>query len=194
MAVDPSQFELNNVADTCAVWNLLSSRVLYLAALSKGCSFCMTYFVYYECLFKPRKNPTEKEIELQERLRRQYSEDIFPSFHLDIEDLQDVIVLENRERLSKGELSSIAFSIKTQQAFLTDDQKARKLAGEVMDSNKVQTTPHLFGWLCFTNRLGDGDKDNIIQEHRQFNRPLAPYFEEMYMEALRCRLMVHKPY
>ncbi|MGB6378035.1 MAG: hypothetical protein WBG24_15075 [Syntrophobacteria bacterium] len=193
MAIDPSRFELHNVADTCAVWNVLSSRILYSTASSAGCGFCLTQFVYYECLFKPRSNPTKEELELQDRLRRERAKGDFRLFSLNIDDLQDVVLLENRNRLSKGELSSIAFAIKTQQAFLTDDQKARKLATEVMDSAKVQTTPHLFGWLCFTSRLGDGDKDTICKEHIKFNRPLAQYFEIMYQEALRCRLMAHKP-
>jgi hypothetical protein len=189
MAIDPSHFELNNVTDTCAVWNVLSSLVLYSNASSAGCSFCLTQFVYYECLFKPRTNPTQEELDLQDRLRHERSKGAFQAYHLDIEDLQDIIILESRRRLSKGELSSIAFARKTRQAFLTDDQKARNLARQVIDRTMVQTTPHLFGWLCFINHLGDGDKDRIIHEHSQFNRPLSPYFEEMYHEALRCRLM-----
>ena len=191
--INPSQFELHNVTDTCSVWNVLSSLILYTNASFAGCEFCLTYFVYYECLFKPRRNPTKEELLLKDRLRNERSEGAFQTYHLDIEDLQDIIILENRKRLSKGELSSIAFARKTRQAFLTDDQKARKLASQVMDRTKVQTTPHLFGWLYFTNRLGDRDKDQVIQEHCHFRRPLASYFEEMYQEALRCRLMTHEP-
>jgi len=193
MRIDPSYFHLNNVADTCSVWNVLSFRLLYATASSAGCTFCLTYFVYYECLHKPRNEPTREELELQDRLRKECQKGAFPSYPLDIEDLQDVSLLERRKKLSKGELSSIAFAKKTQQAFLTDDQKARKLACEVMDRNKVQTTPHLFGWLCFTNRLGDGDKDVICEEHTRFNRPLAPYLEIVYQDALRCRLMALSP-
>lgn len=194
MAIDPSYFELHNVADTCAVWNVLSSLILYTNASSAGCKFCLTHFVHYECLFKPRRNPAKEELFLQDRLRKEHNKGAFQKYHLDIEDLQDIIILENRKRLSKGELSSIVFARKTRQAFLTDDQKARKLASQVMDRTKVQTTPHLFGWLCFSNRLGDVDKDHVIQEHCQLRRPLAVYFEEMYQEALRCRLMTHKPF
>jgi len=193
MAIDPSCFELNNVADTCAVWNVLSSIVLYSRASSAGCRFCLTHFVHYECLFKPRTNPTKEELDLQDRLRQERGKGSFKSYHLDIEDLQDIIILESRRRLSKGELSSIAFAKKTRQAFLTDDQKARSLAWQVLNRAMVQTTPHLFGWLCFNNYLGDSDKDRIIQEHIKFNRPLAPYFGEMYHEALRCRLMSNCP-
>jgi hypothetical protein len=92
--------------------------------------------------------------------------------------------------LSKGELSSVAFAKKTRQAFLTDDQKARLLAREVIGRSMVQTTPHLFGWLYFNRRLGEGDKDAIIAEHKSLGRPLAKHFEAMYEEAMRCRLMV----
>jgi len=137
----------------------------------------------------PRKNPSKKDVELQDRFRNECRRGAFSSHHLDIEDLQDVMILENRKKLSKGELSSIAFAKKTRQAVLTDDQKARKLAEQVMDRQMVQTTPHLFGWLYFTNRLSDGDRAEIIAEHEKYNGRLAPYFEIMYREALRCRLM-----
>jgi len=145
--------------------------------------------VYYECLLKPRTQQTQAGVELQRRLRAELSTNAITSYHLDVGDLQDLAVLENRKRLGKGELSSIVFAKKTQQALLTDDQKARRLATQVMLTQMVQTTPHLLGWLFFTDTLSDGDKDPIIREHEAFGRPLARYFEEMYIEALRCRLM-----
>lgn len=178
MAIDPSQFHLHNVTDTCAVWNVLSSRILYSRARDAGCNFCITRFVLYECLHKPRKNPVQVEIQLQLRLEHERDLGRFRDHSLDIADLQDVHIMEKRERLSKGELVSIAFAKKTQQAFLTDDQKARKLGQSVLPSKMVQTTPHLFGWLFFTDRISDGDKDQIIQEHTQFDRPLAKYLRD----------------
>ena len=54
MAIDPSSFHSVNVTDTCAVWNVLSSRTLYTAARLAGVVFVCTGFVVYECLFKPR--------------------------------------------------------------------------------------------------------------------------------------------
>ncbi len=189
MQVDPSGFHLNNVADTCAVWNILSSRLLHSAACEAGCSFCYTYFVKYECLDKPRKNEREADTELKRRLRKALANDQFCAYHLDVEDLQEVEVLEKRRNLGKGELSSIAFAKKTRQAFMTDDQKARTLAYDVMKNLPVQTTPHLFGWLFFESRLVDSDKDQIIKQHTDMNRPLAECFEQMYREALRCRSM-----
>lgn len=55
MAIDPSKFHLINVADTCAVWNVLSSSRLHAAAKEARCEFCITSFVRYECLSKLRK-------------------------------------------------------------------------------------------------------------------------------------------
>jgi len=189
MAIDPSQFCLFNVADTCAVWNVLSSLLLYRTARSAGCSFCCTSFVRYECLFKPRTKPSVEDDELKSRFRAECDNETIRTCEIEIADLQSVAMLANRRRLSKGELSSIAFALRTKQAFLTDDQKARKLATEFLDYRMVQTTPHLFGWLYFTNQLIDTDKDSIIPEHERLKRPLTQFFEEMYVEALRCRLM-----
>jgi hypothetical protein len=189
MAIDPSQFHTLNVADTCALWNVLSSMRLYVVARDASCSFCCTTFVIYECLHKQRKISIPEDEELKSRLRREADNERIVAYSLDIADLQDVKVLESRRCLSKGELSSIAFAKKTRQAFLTDDQKARKLAESVLSSQMTQTTPHLFGWLIFTCRLSDADKDDVIGEHERFHRPLRRQFEEMYLEALRCRCM-----
>jgi hypothetical protein len=112
----------------------------------------------------------------------------FKSYGIDLEDLQDVAILRNRKRLSLGELSSIAFANKTRQAFLTDDQKARRLAEEVLQPDQVQTTPHLFGWMLFAGALHDSDKDEVIREHSAMKRPLARLFEAMYLWALEQRL------
>ncbi len=162
-------------------------QILYTTALSMGCHFCITQFVLYECLFKPRTDSLIGR-ELQSRLRREQSKGIFKSYPLAVEDLQDIGILENRQRLSKGELSSIAFAKKTSQAFLTDDQGARKLARGVVTQG-VQTTPHLFGWLFFSGHLVDGDRMALIGEHEAMGGRLSRYFEEMYLESLRCRLM-----
>jgi len=151
MAIDPSSFHLHNITDTCAVWNILSSRTLYNSARGAGVAFICTGFVLYECLFKPKRTTDPIDEELKSRLRAARLESAFETHSLDIADLQTLEILENRKRLGKGELSSIAFAIKTQQALLTDDQKARKLAREVLKKSIIQTTPHLFGWLFFIN-------------------------------------------
>ncbi len=189
MAVDPSQFHPHNVADTCAVWNVLSSRLLYAVARGAGCGFCLTSFVQYECLIKPRKKEGQHDQELQRRLIVAIQQKEIQSYSIDIGDLQEVILLENRKRVSKGELSSIAFAKKTRQAFLTDDEGARKLAELSLDRGMVQTTPHLFGWLFFGAKLVDADKRTVIDQHNEVGRPLERHFEEMYETALSYRLM-----
>lgn len=187
MRINVSEFRPYNVIDTCAVWNVLSSRVLYSTAHSAGCVFCITQFVQYECLHKPRKPSAHGPI-LQQRLQQEQLKGDFQAYTLTVEDLQDVSILESRRKLSKGELSSIAFAKKIGQAFLTDDQKARKLAEGILDQ-LVQTTPHLLGWLFFSGRLSDGDKKTIIDEHILLAGTLSPHFEVIYSESLRCQLL-----
>jgi len=193
ISVDFSSFYLYNVSDACAIWNLLSSRILYARARSAGCSFCLTHFVLYECLHKRRSSTSQQDQELKSRLQHEYDSRKIPACYLDIEDLQQVALLESRRRLSKGELSAIAFAKKTRQAFHTDDQAARRLAAQILAGPSIQTTPHLLGWLCFMEILSDGDKDEVIKEHESLGRPLRPHFDAAYNEALRCRLMVRKP-
>lgn len=188
MAVNPSKFFLFNITDTCSVWNILSSKTLYAASVHAKCIFSCTLFVMYECLFKPRKYVNNHEIRLKNRLKKEQKNGNFVAYKIDIEDLQDVFLLEKRQQLSKGELSSIVFAKKTRQAFLTDDQSARKLAESFMEKTLVQTTPHLYGWLVYSNYLNDSDKEEVIREHVEMRRPLKKYFEEMHLKALECKL------
>lgn len=132
MAVDPRSFHRLNMVDTCAVWNVLSSKKLYQGAIRAGCMFSCTGFVIYECLVKPRKKMSSHDLELQRRLVAERKNARFSTFNLDVEDLQEVEILERRKKLGKGESSSIAFAKRTNQAFLTDDQKARKLGNDVI--------------------------------------------------------------
>lgn len=188
MAIDPSKFRLVNVADTCAVWNVLSSARLHAAAKEARCEFCITSFVRYECLNKPRKKtPTTAETELMRRLAQEQGRGGFAAHSCDIGDLQAIKLLESRKRLGKGELSSIAFAMKIGQAVITDDMKARKLAEDSGHAH-IQTTPHLFSWLIFKGRLGDSDKGTVIEQHKAMERPLEPHFEDAYDMALQCRL------
>lgn len=187
MAIDPSNFETTNVVDTCAVWNILSSRRLYTAAVLAHCHFVITNFVQYECLQKRRSAAKPSDLELRSRLQTEQSNGKFTAYSCDIDDLQTVALLQNRKRLGKGEISSIAFAIKYQQAVLTDDQKARRLASDA-GHKCVQTTPHLFGWLVFVGRLGDQDKDVVIAEHCELDGILSKYLEDAYLLALQYRL------
>lgn len=183
MAIDPSSFHPINVTDTCAVWNVLSSLRLYAAAKASGCDFCMTAFVYYECLVKKRGVVKDADIALMDRLKRAQREGAFKAQISTIDDLQRVAQLEQRKKLGIGELSSIAFAMKIGQAVMTDDQKARQLAQDVGHA-WVQTTPHLFSWLFFTEKLSEADKGAVIQQHVEMGRPLKPHFEQAHEMAL----------
>ncbi|MBT2119752.1 hypothetical protein KK141_21715 [Dyella sp. LX-66] len=185
MEIDPSSFHPVNVTDTCAVWNVLSSLRLYAAAKAAGCDFCMTAFVHYECLIKKRGELKETHRTLMDRLRRAQRNGDFASHASTIGDLQRVAQLEQRRKLGKGELSSIAFAMKIGQAVMTDDQKARRLAHDVGHS-LVQTTPHLFGWLFFAGKLTEADKGAIIQQHVEMGQILKPHLERAYEMAMNA--------
>lgn len=191
MSLNPSVFNKYNVADACTIWNILSSKVLWQATQSAKCEFCCTGAVKYECLDKPRKSISIKEKELQNLLKSEQSKGNFTVYHLDINDLLDVDVLRQRKNLGMGELSSIAFARKTRQAFITDDQGARKLANAELGVSNVQTTPHLFGWLMYERFLTDGDKQQVIEQHLSCNGLLKKHFEVMYQKALEYKLMNH---
>lgn len=189
MSIDITSFQKYNVIDTCSIWNILSSRVLYAASAAGGCMFCCTQFVLYECVYKPRKIIKPHEIELKKRLSIEQSKGKLMCYPINIDDLIEVEYLVKTKNLSKGELSSMVFAKKTRQAFLTDDQGARKLATEYIgDITMIQTTPQLFGWLFYNGNLSDADKDPIIGEHNSFDGPLERYFNETYRWALELRL------
>lgn len=188
---DPSKFHKFNVVDACAIWNITSTQLLRTTAYSVKCSFCCTDFVYYECLYKPRTKVKPEDVALQNLLRQEIESGKFKNYHLDIEDLQEIEVLQKRKNLGKGELASIAFAKKTCQAFLTDDRGARNLAEKVLTHHMVQTTAHLLGWLFFEYSLSDGDLNRIIDEHKQYNGKLEPYFIVMYERALDFRSKQH---
>lgn len=187
MAINPSKFNPINVADTCAVWNILSSPRLNAATKEARCDFCLTSFVQYECLVKPRKSILPNEQTLMDRLKAEQRSGAFQAHSCSIDDLQAIEILEKRKKLGKGELSSIAFAMKINQGFITDDRNALQLAKDAGHLH-AQTTPHLFSWLIFTNKLGDGDKTIVITQHIEAGRHLAPHLEKAYEMALQCRL------
>lgn len=189
MKINITIFNRINVVDSCAVWNVLSSNLIYTKAIDCKCDFSFTKFVEYECLFKERRTKMESDIEIQNRLRREMKKGKFQSHSLSIEDIQELQLLNARKKFGMGELSSIAFAKKINQSFLTDDQPARKFASNVLGTEKVQTTPQLVGYLFYTRAFIDGELEEIIREHRKFNRPLEVYFREVYSEALRIRLV-----
>lgn len=186
---DISQFQLLNVGDTCSLWNLLASRLLYATARTAGVRLCCTNFVIYECLHK-RGQPRPERFELQERLKNKLKDGSITTHPIDLEDLQQVEVLRNRKRLSVGELSVLVFAAKTQQAILTDDKGAQKLARTQLQEDAIQSTPHLVAWLYFGSLLGDGDVAQVKAELTALSRNLDPHFDSFYFEAQRCRAVV----
>lgn len=189
---DPAIFYRVNVADTCTVWNVIASRRLLNAAHAAGCAFCITPFVKYEALSRPRSNPSAIELGMQESLRREMQRGRFQAHPCTLQDLQDVELLEQRRRLGKGELSTLALAMRMRQGFITDDDKATKLAAVVKHS-PIQSTPHLLGWLIYTTQLADGEKDTIIADLMAAGRNLRDRLEDAYMHALACRLKACPP-
>ena len=147
--------------------------------------WCYTSFVEYEVFYKSVKKETSIIIKQRQQLREETRKKRFRCEHLSISDLQEIEILENRKKLGKGELSSIAFARKTQLAFMTDDIKARKLGEAVLGVSKTLTTPRLLGWLYFNRILTDSDHKTIIEEHETQGRGMSEYYQEIYEEAMR---------
>jgi hypothetical protein len=187
MSIDITKCIRVNITDSCAVSNLLSSLLLFSRLDSNNFFFSITKYVEYECLYKERTAPTVGDTEIQKRLIRHQRNNKFTSHYISIGDLQDESIIRHSQQLGIGELSSIAFSKKINQSFLTDDQKARKIAKAILGDDKVQTTPHIVGWLFYEGIFSDTDLDTLIAEHISFNRPLEKYFKLVYEDACRIR-------
>lgn len=192
MSIDPSLFHPMNVADTCAVWNILSSDILHSAAKKAGCSFCVTGVVQYELAIKPRSRRKDADIELQKRLAKEQAGGGFPSITCSIDDLRVVSALEARKKLGKGELSSIALAMRLYMAVITDDRKATRLARDTGHA-MTQTTPHLLAWLEFTGALSSSDKRLLFEQHAGLNGTLAGPFREALEIARNCKANVAIP-
>ncbi len=183
---DISQFRLLNVGDTCSLWNLLASPLLYVTSRAAGMRVCCTNVVIYECLHKRSQHWPERLV-LQGRLKSKLGDGSITAYPIELEDLQQVHVLQNRKKLSIGELSVLVFAGKTQQAMLTDDKGAQKLALTHLAAGAVQSTPHLIAWLYFTSLLGDADVAQVKAELSGLARNLDPHFDNFYHEAQQCR-------
>lgn len=189
MALDPTIFSMVAVTDTCSVWNVLSSRKLYQAALSAKVHFCITPMVLYECVYKPRSFMTPEKAEMISRLERARKDGGFPVQECDIDDLA-MLVRKAPKGLGSGEMSCIATAYRIRSiAFMTDEQKARKFASQQLGLS-VETTPKLYAWLHYYRHLSDGDHEDVIREHEIYEgMPLTSFFCEAYGEAMRCRSM-----
>jgi hypothetical protein len=189
MALDPTHFSPVSVADTCSVWNMLSSRKLYQATIDAKLHFCVTGMVLYECLQKPRSFTSPERTEMMRRLEHARRCGWFPTEPCSLDDLADMSRQAPRG-LGSGELSSIAVAYRVRSiAFMTDEKQARHVASTKFDL-KVETTPKLYAWLHYRQHLGGGDHEDVIREHEMYeSRPLTQFFREAYDEAMRCRLM-----
>lgn len=183
-----STFKLLNVADTCALWNVLASPLLYRNARAVGMSMSSTQFVRYECLHKRGTNSPEWN-ELRKRLRDRIAAGEIIFCDIELEDLQEVASLEGRLAISKGELSSIAWAKRTGQSFFSDDIKAKRLAKSVIDDESVQDTPHLCAWLCIQGSIHEHDEGQIRADLKSLNRFLDPHISNAFRSALEIRLM-----
>lgn len=192
MRVDVRAFAQTNAIDTCAIWNLLSSGRLTMAAFGKHRWFVVADYVRYEALERPRTSPEESELELQSKFRdRLQRNQGFSSQTVSLADLQAVANMPAIGRLGGGEIAALALARKMRVGFMTDDQKARAKAPEV-DAGPAHTTPHLLGWLIYDGALGDSDVRVVIAEHEacvpKKNGQLTKFFRAAYEEACRCRL------
>lgn len=189
MSFDPAVFSQVSVVDTCAVWNMLSSRLLYQAAIQSKRYFCLTPMVLYECLQNPRSNITPEQKQLMERLEDALEEGQFQRQECSLEDLL-AISDKSPGKLGAGELSclAIAYRIRTI-SMLTDEKLARDYASKTLKL-EVGTTPRLYGYLHFHYHLSESDHGLVIEEHERFERrPLTKFLNEAFETALRCKLM-----
>lgn len=189
MAIDPTKFSPMAVSDTCAVWNMLSSRKLFQAAKDANLHFCITPMVLFECLFKPRTITTPEKQELIARFEKAQKDGYFPIQECELDDLAELARLAP-SGLGSGEMSCIAMAYRIRSlAFMTDEKKARKFAESDLKLI-VETTPKLYAWLHYKQQLSDGDHQDILNEHETYEKmPLTKFFHKAYEEALRCRLM-----
>lgn len=190
MNIDITICHLVNITDSCAVWNILSSQLLVTNLYDNRFDFPITKFVEYECLYKPTSTFSAAHNGLRNKLRLEQRRSRFTCQTIAIEDLQDTEILKHSRQLGVGELSCIAFAKKINQVFLTDDQKARKIASQILGNDRVQTTAQLVGWLFYKNVLTDGDLENLIKDHTNNGRPLGKYFREVHAEAWRIKSLI----
>lgn len=191
MTSDITKLHLYNVIDSCSIWNILLTNLIYNASIEAGCYYSFTNYVEYECLHKKRSSDRDENV--INKLKNEIANQKFKICSITIDDLQEIEILENRKRLGKGELSSIVFAKKTNQAFITDDKKARELGKIVLGNSLVQTTPHLVGYFFYKRLLLDGDFASLIEQHKSTLSgkwgDLSEYFKKAYEESLKIKLL-----
>jgi len=151
--------------------------------------FAVTKYCLYECLDKPRKKPKDGDFKIRQRLRDARAKGSFGEHALSVEDLQEVALLQLRKRVGAGELSTIALAKRFGIGMQTDDDRAEKFAAEILGDSRVQTTPHILGWMFFHGLLADHQLGVVVEEHLEVGGSLRERFEEAHVEACRARLL-----
>jgi hypothetical protein len=86
-----------------------------------------------------------------------------------------------------GELATIALAKRLNLGAQTDDDRAEKLAVEVLSLARVQTTPHVLAWFFFMGHLNDHDLEVIVKEHEAVGRNLGQRLRAAHERALHAR-------
>ncbi len=193
MSFDPSAIKLINVIDTCSIWNLISSELLFARSNKAGFHYSCTKYVKYECVDKPRRREKPSDSKLVRRFQQCTKANTIKVCDLTLDDLLDPKILQFQHKLGIGELSSIAFALRINHAFLTDDQKARRLGSGVLGPGNVNTSPFVLGRLVYFGFLGDSDIDVVVAQHSDCDRPLGLYFREAYKIAMQHKLKNANP-
>lgn len=180
------------IVDTCAVWNMLSSRLINQAAIQAKIHFCITPFVLHECFAKRRVSSAVQQEQQKQLMSRFNSERARGRFTLQGCSINDLAAVSEAApgKLGAGELSCIAVAYSIQSmAFMTDDNAAKKYARDKLNL-RVESTPRLYGYLQYHRHLGDSDHSKVIEEHEAFEqRPLTKFFKETLDQAMHYRLM-----
>jgi hypothetical protein len=128
-------------------------------------------------------------MELRRKLTAAISNQQIRVHSISLEDLLEVELLENRRKLGRGELTTIAFAKTTRQSAFSDDKRARSLATAVLGPARAQWTAQLLGWLCYNGRLVDHECKAVEGELAAYGRSMSPHLENAYRSALHAKLL-----
>lgn len=179
-------------ADSCSIWNILSSKTLTLAVKGAGPHFVLAEYVKYECLGKKRSSIRSHDISVQKILRNELAEKrYFSVMSLDVEDLQLLARSGVHKVIDRGEIAAIALAQKISGGFLTDDYDARMTGEATLGISRARSTPHLVGWLIYSGHLTDGDIPQIIADNdaaRNERGQIGSFINICYLHAMGLRL------
>lgn len=186
---DITKIKKTGFIDTCSIFNILSSQLFAFKVFNANFQFHVTKTVVYETVEKKSKNLSIEEETLKLRFQDYKNKGKFEEHQLSLLDLTDVDALKKRKKVSMGELSSIVMAKNKSISFTTDDRGARKLSEIIIGKDRTQTASLILGYLIFNNDITDSEVPQIIKEHEAHKRPLRPYFEAVYQNAMMRRMM-----